>query len=449
MFDTSRFRQARLSRDPRFDGSFFVAVKTTKIFCRPICPANPPLEKNVEYFQLAQQAMQQGYRPCLRCHPDSAPTSNLWQGTDTTVKRASHLLHAHHELSVTEIANKLGIGERYLRDLFKRQLGISPKQFQLFDQLLFAKQLLHHSNLSVEQVAQSCGFSSARRLQIQLKKLTGLSPAQIRSRQNKVEQQICVSLPYRRPFAWQALRDFLAKRAIAGVEQIEADSYSRYVQCNGQVAWFKATIHEQEGCFKIVITLDDVTQLAKLLRNITRVLDLNADIQQINENLLASGLAKHQLVPGLRVPGVWDVFEAGCRAILGQQVSVTAAINLVTQLTQGLSVDSSLGLTFPTPQRVAQSDLTFLRIPQSRRQSLHALAVWCWEHPDASVDDWLAIKGIGPWTISYTKLRGLSAPDEWLNTDLVIKKQLEQYQINPELAAPWRSYLTLQLWNLA
>jgi AraC family transcriptional regulator, regulatory protein of adaptative response / DNA-3-methyladenine glycosylase II len=449
MFDTLPFRQARLSRDPRFDGRFFVAVKTTKIFCRPICPANPPLEKNVEYFQLAQQAMQNGYRPCLRCHPDSAPTSNMWQGTNTTIKRASHLLHAHHELSIAEIAKKLGIGERYLRDLFKRQLGISPKQFQLFDQLLFAKQLLHHSNLSVEDVAQSCGFASARRLQIQLKKVTGLSPIQIRSRHTKVEQEIFVTLPYRRPYAWQVMRDFLAKRAIAGVEQIESDSYARFVTCNGQIVWFKATIQEQEGCFRVAIKLDDVTQLAKLLRNITRVLDLNADIQQISENLLASGLPEHQLIPGLRIPGVWDIFEAGCRAILGQQVSVTAAINLVTQLAEELRLDSSLGLTFPTPQSVAQSDLTFLRIPESRRQSLHALAAWCRDNPDGSVDDWLAIKGIGPWTISYTKLRGLSAPDEWLNTDLVIKKQLEQYQINADRAAPWRSYLTLQLWNLA
>jgi methylphosphotriester-DNA--protein-cysteine methyltransferase len=164
------YQQARVTRDPRFDGTFFVAVKTTNIFCRSICPANTALEKNVEYFHLAQQAMSAGYRPCLRCRPDSAPHSFAWQGVHTTVQRGIRLLSQYKELSITEIATKLGITDRYFRQLFQQHLGLSPKQYQLFDKVLFAKQLLHQSNLTIEHIAHASGFTSARRLQHNLKK---------------------------------------------------------------------------------------------------------------------------------------------------------------------------------------------------------------------------------------------------------------------------------------
>ena len=449
MPDSQQYQQARLSRDPRFDGAFFVAVKTTKIFCRPICPATLPLEKNVEYFVLAQQAMQQGYRPCLRCRPDSAPNSYAWQGVTTTVLRASQLLHANHSLSISQIAEKLGIGERYFRYLFKSQLGISPKQFQLYDQILFAKRLLHQSNLSVEQVAQSSGFNSSRRLQQQMKKITGLSPTQIRAHQHASPQDIQLTMAFRPPYNWPHLRDFLAMRAIAGIEHITHDSYGRSFVLDGCRGGFTARFDQYNNQFKLTIRLDNIKYLAQVLRNIERILDVSADIEAIEQGLILSGITPEQIVKGLRLPGIWEPFEAGCRAILGQQISVKAAISLVSQLVRELGEQSTDRLYFPTPASVVDNPLTFLQIPASRRQTLRAFAQWYQQHPQTSIEDWLNIKGIGPWTVAYAKLRGLSSPDVWLGSDLVIKNQLTKYKIDPEHARPWRSYLTFQLWSLA
>ena len=449
MPDSQQYQQARLSRDPRFDGAFFVAVKTTKIFCRPICPATLPLEKNVEYFLLAQQAMQQGYRPCLRCRPDSAPRSYAWQGIATTVARASQLLQAHHSLSITDIAEKLGIGERYFRHLFKSQLGISPKQFQLYDQILFAKHLLHQSNLSIEQVAQSSGFNSSRRLQQQMKKITGLSPSQIRTQQRTIQQDIHLTLAFRPPYNWAHLRDFLAMRAIDGIEQVTQDSYARSFVLAGCRGWFVARFDQQNNRFKLTICLDNIKFLSQVLRNIERVLDVSADMSAIEQGLILSGMPADQITKGLRLPGIWDPFEAGCRAILGQQISVKAAISLVSQLVDELGEQSADHLFFPSAARVAEHSLLFLKIPERRRQTLKAFAVWYQQYPDAKIENWLEIKGIGPWTVAYAKLRGLSLPDVWLASDLVIKNQLKNYPIDPDKVRPWRSYLTFQLWSLA
>jgi AraC family transcriptional regulator of adaptative response / DNA-3-methyladenine glycosylase II len=448
MTDTHLYQQARLSRDPRFDGSFFVAVKTTKIFCRPICPATLPLEKNVEYFVMAQQAMQQGYRPCLRCRPDSAPSSNAWQGVVTTVNRASQLLHTYHELSISEIAQKLGIGERYFRQLFNQQIGVSPKQFQLFDQILFAKHLLHQSNLSVEQVAQASGFNNARRLQIQMKKVTGLSPSQVRKQQQNIAQDIQLTMAFRPPYNWPHIRDFLALRAIPNIEQIKHDSYARTFILGNCKGWFQAQFDEQNNQFKLHIKLNDIKYLSKVLRNIERVFDVSADIQTIQHQLSLSGIPPENFTAGMRLPGIWEPFEAGCRAILGQQISVKAAIKLVTQLVQELGEKTDETHYFPRPDCVAKNTLLFLKIPTSRKQTLLAFASFCQQHPDATIDDWLSIKGIGPWTVAYAKMRGLSSPDIWLDSDLVIKNQLKKFSIDANNARPWRSYLTLQLWNL-
>lgn len=449
MSDISVYQQARLSRDRRFDGQFFVAVKTTKIFCRTICPANLPLEKNVEYFTLAQQAMHHGYRPCLRCHPDSAPKSNTWQGVATTVKRASKLLQLHPELTMSDIAQKLGIGERYFRLLFKKQVGLSPKQFQLFDQILRAKHLLHQSNLSIEQIAQSCGFNSARRLQFQFKQHTGLTPSSLRQAQAKGCQHINLSLGYRPPYNWPHLRDFLARRAIEEIETITENSYSRSFHLGEAHGFFCAKHNAKKHRFDIQLHINKLGALPVILANIERVLDLSADSALIESHLVNSGIPAETVLRGLRLPGVWDPFEAGCRAILGQQISVKAAINLVSSLASHLGQIIDQQLYFPSPELISKHSLDFLKIPEKRKQTLRDFAHFYHSHPQHNIEQWLPIKGIGPWTVAYTQLRGQSAPDIWLESDLVIKHQLKKYAIDPELARPWRSYLTLQLWNLA
>ncbi|MCF2947524.1 helix-turn-helix domain-containing protein [Paraglaciecola aquimarina] len=452
---SATYQQARLSRDPRFDGKFFVAVKTTHIFCRPICPANLPLEKNVEYYELAESAILSGYRPCLRCRPDSAPDSFAWQGVDTTLNRAIKLLKQYPELSINEITTKLGVSPRYLRQLFQHKLGMSPKQFQLFNKVLFAKRLLHESQISVEQVAMASGFSSSRRLQSQFKKITGLTPSNIRKVKSvsMPNQNINLKLNYRPPYHWEHIKDFLFLRAIKGIETITDNSYSRTFVIEQEPGWFKMTFNPKHTYFDLEIKLNNLSHLRSVIMNIERLFDLKADPVAIHNQLLATGLAKEHLVRGLRLPGVWNCFEAGCRAILGQQISVKSAISLLTKLSENLAEKHQTLAYFPSASAVANSNLEFLKIPNSRKQTLIDFASYMQNNEknplNHSIDDLILIKGIGPWTVSYVKLRGQSSPDIWLDSDLIIKKQLAQYKISPQKAEPWRSYLTLQLWNLA
>ena len=444
-----QYQQARLARDARFDGQFFIAVKTTHIFCRPICPANPPREENVEYFQMAQQAMRAGYRPCLRCRPDSAPKSYAWKGVDTTVERGQKLLSLHMDISVQHIADKLGVTDRYFRQLFQQNLGLSPKQYQLFEQLLFAKQLLYQGSMSIDDVALASGFASARRLQDNLKRVTGLTPKQMKSKAAINHKTIHVELAFRPPYNWQHMRNFLQLRAIPEIEHVGADSYARTFTIDGAKGWFCAKYVEAKQHFAVTLELDSVKMLKNVLQNIRRVLDLDADIRVIQKQLETCGIHKQELVQGLRIPGVWDPFEAGCRAILGQQISVKAAINLVTQLSQQLGEKIAQRQYFPSPAAIAENDLSFLKIPQSRRATLQTFSAYFAQSEAPDPDSCLALKGIGPWTVSYMKMRGLSVPDIWLGTDLVIKKQLEKHPVNADQARPWRSYLTLQLWSMA
>jgi len=443
------YQQARLTRDPRFDGTFFTAVKTTNIFCRPICPANAPLEKNVEYFQLAQQAMFAGYRPCLRCRPDSAPHSYAWQGVNTTVHRAMRLLRQNRELNIEEIAVKLGITARYFRHLFQQHLGLSPKQYQLFDKVLFAKQLLHQSSLPIEHIAQASGFASARRLQHNFKKVTGLTPQQIKQGKNKQQQFITLKLAFRPPFNWQHIQSFLALRAIQGVELVTESSYSRTFVIGTDKGWFRVSSIQDKHYLQVDISLPKIEKLTTVLSNIERIFDLNADTKTIQTQLLKCGVPAETLLAGLRIPGVWDTFEAGCRAILGQQISVKAAITLLSLLSKELGDTEGDKGYFPSPKAIANSDLAFLKIPNSRRQTLLLFAQHMLSGSDLTADAWLKIKGIGPWTVAYAKMRGQSCPDIWLDTDLIIKKQLAKLNIDADLARPWRSYLTLQLWSMS
>jgi AraC family transcriptional regulator of adaptative response / DNA-3-methyladenine glycosylase II len=443
------YQQARLTRDPRFDGTFFTAVKTTKIFCRSICPANAPLEKNVEYFQLAQQAMFAGYRPCLRCRPDSAPHSFAWKGVNTTVQRAMRLLRKHKELNIEEIASKLGITARYFRQLFQQHLGLSPKQYQLFDKILFAKQLLHQSSLTIEHIAHASGFASARRLQHNFKKVTGLTPQQIKQGKNRQDQLIRLKLAFRPPFNWPHMRSFLALRAIPGIESVTENSYSRTFVIGKDTGWFRVSAILDKHYLQAEISLTNIEKLKDVLNNIERIFDLNVDTKTIQTQLLTSGVPKDKIVTGLRIPGVWDTFEAGCRAILGQQISVKAAIALLSQLTNELGETAGDRRYFPSAKALSQSNLAFLKIPNSRKQTLQLFAQYILHNPESSIDDWLTIKGIGPWTVAYAKMRGQSNPDIWLSTDLIIKKQLAETSLDAELARPWRSYLTLQLWSMS
>lgn len=530
-------REAMMSRDPRFDGKFFVGVLTTGIYCRTVCPAVAPKEQNVRYFDSAVKAAQAGLRPCLRCRPDSAPGSNPWKGTGTTLARAISLIEAgalagkssgEPASTVTQLADRLGISSRYLNKLFTEGFGTSPKQYALYRQLLFAKQLLHQTQLPITQVALAAGFNSIRRFNEAFKQTLQLTPTQLRKTAltKAVKEQdidsstgfgeidtlgefvphygLTLHQYYRPPLDWASQLAFYRLRAVTGMEwftpqmshpqasdavqiadetnvsaEAKADENGlEYGRCFaiGKMRGTVQIIHEPKlNRFKLAIALTEdsaVDELQLLATEVRRILDLDADMQQIEQGL--STLPSLGLMPfsGLRIPGAGSLFEAVCRAILGQQVTVVQATKLLNILVEAYGECFSLNgreyRLFPTPEAIREASLTELKMPGARKLALNALAAFICEHPEASVDDWLSVKGIGPWTIAYAKLRGLGDPNVFLHSDLIVKKHLLSLYIKnnkldetaaeavsyPQLCeqlsqqiAPWGSYLTFQLWH--
>jgi len=458
--DNTLFQQARLSRDARFDGQFFVAVKTTGIFCRPICPAPAPKEINVEYFNSSVNAAHHGYRPCLRCRPDAAPDSFAWKGKNTSFERALKLINegALTSQSISQLAERLGISSRYLNTLFQENLGTSAKNYAQHQQLMFAKSLLQQTEMNITEVAFAAGFNSIRRFNDCFQTKLKLTPSSLRKNKATIEQTktIMLFLSYRPPYAWSQLRDFLQRRAITPIEWLDANSYSRsytWPSGNGDEnihGQFTATHNDEKNGFEVNISISDITYLMPVVRNIRRILDLDSAIESIDKKLVALDGFNGKICEGLRLPGTWGLFEAGVRAILGQQISVAGALKLVATLVKYYGTKQGELTLFPRPTDLLNSDLNELKMPASRRATLLNLAKFMAENPQALPDDWLPLKGIGPWTIDYAKMRGLSDPNIWLGGDLGVKKALNQQgmTISPKGASPWQSYLTFQVWNL-
>ncbi len=472
------YRQARLARDARFDGLFFIGVKTTGIFCRPVCPATPPQERNVQYYATAFAALRAGLRPCLRCRPEAAPGSPAWRGVQTTLTRAMRMIDngEWREQSLPEFAERLGVSDRYLRRLFTQQLGIAPLQYANFRRVLFAKQLLQQTALPVTEVAHIAGFGSVRRFNSVFSQILNLNPRQLRSThhtQPPRDNGLTVLLNYRPPYAWPMVRDFYRARHIAGLEVVTDDSYSRSITLGTCTGAFTATHKPEKNGFQVTLSLSDPRPTLAIIQRIRRLLDLDADA-----SVISGHLGKHPLLApldstGIRLPGLWSPFEAGVRAILGQQVSVKAAHNLVSKLVTelGAPVGAAMDrqpvggphLLFPTPAAVARSDLAFLAMPDKRRQALRALARSVAQQPTVDeppgchgnpYEDWLSIPGIGPWTVQYTAFRA-GHPDIFLAGDLGVKNALRKLtggtdaiaEFDANSVSPWGSYATLLLWQ--
>ena len=458
-----RYSQARKAKDARFDGVFFTAVKSTGIYCRPICPANSPLEKNVEYHQSAISAAQAGYRPCLRCRPDSAPQSCAWLGSKTTFQRALYLIQqgALQQQSIEQLAERLGISDRYLRELFQNNLGTSPKKYAIYQQCLFAKQLLHQSNLSITDIAFASGFNSVRRFNEAIKTQLSLTPRDIRKHDSIQFSGLNLQLHYRPPYAWQEMLSFLNKRLIPGLEWADDEHYSRTIQYGTTQGYFTISARPDKNRLELNLHLNEYRNLSPIVQRIRLLFDVDAPITLIDQQLFTEIGGFVDYLPGLRVPGIWSTFEAGVRAVLGQQVSVAAARKLVITFVEELGAEIDLDdkfdvgdgasfRLFPEPRVVVNHSLDFFRMPQSRKDTIRRLA----EHflsadePD-DVEAWLSLKGIGPWTVNYVKLRATKDPDIWLAGDAGLKNAIKALGHQPDLerTRPWRSYLTFQMWN--
>ena len=356
------FRRARLARDARFDGKFFIGVKTTGIFCRPICPAPSPRERNVEYFPSAAAAAEAGYRPCLRCRPECSPGTPAWLGSSVTVSRALRQIAegALEEDGVDALAERLGIGARHLRRLFLEHLGAPPVAVAQMRRLLSAKMLIDETHLPLTAIAMAAGYGSIRRFNAAFLETYGRSPRELRRSEPRRSQggRYEFALRFRPPFDWEALVAFLGPRAIPGVEAVQGNLYRRSIAFAGRAGWIEAGPAADGSELSLRVEFPDPAWLLPVVSRVRRMFDLDADPLAIQAHLGGDPLlgALVRARPGLRVPGCWDGFETSVRAILGQQVSVARATALAGRLVARFGSPLSAGaegLTHTFPDRAA------------------------------------------------------------------------------------------------
>ena len=464
--DPQEFYRAHLARDPRFDGKFFVAVKTTKIYCRPICPARKAHLKNLEFFIHKAQAEGAGYRPCLRCRPETAPGSAAWLGTSTTVQRALRIMErdALEELSIAELAIKLGIGERWLRELFQQQVGASPQAILLSKKLDLARHLLDTSSMSMTQVAFSAGFQSVRRFNSAFKARFHKTPSACRQAP-LMKNTLRLQLSYRPPYAWDSLLNFFSHRAIDTVECVDNNSYQRLIALGNLRGWFKATVTPTNK-MDIEFMFDHPANIVEFVARIKNLLDLDADPMKIDQSLQEDKQLRPwlQQYPGLRIAGCWDGFELAVRAIVGQKISVKGARTILGRLValcgEAQTLDPTLPLTryFPTPENLLTADLSNIGLTGARIATLKALAQAVLDQDiildgtadfDDTCQQLLAIKGIGVWTVEYIAMRALRNPNAFPETDLELQKKITALKLQPKKWVPWRAYAAILLWNMS
>ncbi|WP_188109768.1 AlkA N-terminal domain-containing protein [Pseudohalioglobus sediminis] len=456
--DPKGLQRARLARDPRFDGAFFLGVKTTGIYCRPICPARPAAEKNVQYFNLASQAAAAGFRPCLRCRPECAPGSPAWQGTSTTVKRALDLIDsgALNTASVPQLAGRLGVGERYLRKLFQQELGVSPQAVALNRRLLFAKKLLAETDMPLTQVAFAAGFGSVRRFNSAVLEHFRLTPGQMRGRPLPASGGgIRLLLHYRPPYDWDGVVAFLAHHAVSGIEKVTPERYRRTISCNGEPGTVEVSPCPGQNALQLTLNTADPGQLMPAVARVRRMFDLDANPTQINRHLQTDSIlgALAAVSPGARSPGHWSLYEAAVRAIVGQQVSTVAARTVLSRLANACSDAQSP--VFPSAEGIAALPDDAFPMPTRRRDTLRTVcAAYSGREQELDLQELAGFKGIGPWTVAMAAIRGAGSPDTFPAGDLGLQKawlrhggSKEQLQVTSEQWRPWRSYAANLLWR--
>ena len=450
-------KNARLSRDPRFDGRFVVAVLSTGIFCRPSCPARIPAERNVRYFVTAAAAAEGGYRPCKRCRPELAVSMPEWLLGSPYVARGLRLIEEGflNDQSVAALASRLGLSERHLDRLFEQRLGVSPLAIARFKRLQMARQLLT-TELPLVQVAAHAGYGSASQFNREIRKFYQCTPSALRRGRGstRAPQVMTLTLPVRQPYNFDWVFDYLSTRAMEGIETVQGHRYVRQLpDQQGSV------VVAREGQQLRVQLPSSVESIYTLLRRVVRMFDLNADSATIDAHLRRDG----QLAPwvkkagGLRVPGAWDGFETAVRAILGQQVSVVRATELANALIQRYGQGS-----FPTPAQLCDKEIAEIGMPGRRGRAISSLAQAVVDRridfsdacdPDQLTAELMAIPGIGPWTVNYIKLRVCKDPNAFVHNDWVVLKQLATTPARALARAdawqPWRSYALMYLWFAA
>ncbi|WP_353231514.1 AlkA N-terminal domain-containing protein [Pseudomonas helleri] len=477
--NTAACEIARLSRDARFDGVFFTAVLSTRIYCRPVCPARPPKAENVVYYPSAAAAQAQGFRPCLRCRPELAPGNQLWLHGEHLVARALKLINEGYlaDHSLEALAERMHIGARQLRRLFVQHLGAPPMAVHATQRLLFAKQLLTETDLSITEVAMASGFRSLRRFNAAFAEANHAEPRAFRrSPKTRADKALVLRLGFRPPYDFQALLGFLQTRALPGIEQVDAQSYQRIVGDPAAPGWLRVSAWPgEQHALQLELLNVPPSQMLSVVTRIRRMFDLDADPLAIARTLSASPLLAPVIerYPGLRLPGGWDGFEVAVRAVLGQQVSVAAARTLASRIVQryGIAIEpvagADLNRLFPGPEQLADADMGQMGITHARINTIQGIARalldgrvdFALEQPlQHFINRWVQLPGIGEWTAHYIAMRVLKHPDAFPAADLILRREAnplgepvstKALQTLAESWRPWRAYSVMYLWRAA
>jgi AraC family transcriptional regulator, regulatory protein of adaptative response / DNA-3-methyladenine glycosylase II len=475
--DLQACERARLSRDARFDGLFFIAVRSTGIYCRPVCPAPTAKPQNVRFFSTAAAAEAAGFRPCLRCRPELAPGNDAWQRGHHVVTGALKLIEAGllQDHPVDELARRVGVGTRQLRRLFVDRLGAPPIDVHTTRRLLFAKQLLTETRMPVTDVASAAGFGSLRRFNAAFAQANHIAPRDLRRHPHAGrDDSLSLRLSYRPPYDFASLLTFLRGRALPGIELVDDGSYARVFGPAEAPGWLRLSAWPgDEHALRLQLHCPQPAQMLTVVTRIRRMFDLDADPQAISSALQTTPHVRPLLRkrPGLRLPGSWDGFEVAVRAILGQQVSVAAARTLASRIVQRygealpLPVAPGLERLFPTPDTLADADLRALGVTTARAETICGVAravldgrvdFRVEQSLDEFVQRWVALPGIGEWTAHYMAMRALSHPDAFPAADLILRRAAARGEdmlstkaltTLAEAWRPWRAYAVMHLWR--
>jgi AraC family transcriptional regulator of adaptative response / DNA-3-methyladenine glycosylase II len=467
------------ARDTRFDGQFYTAVRTTGIYCRPSCPARTPKADNVTFYETSAAAHDAGYRACKRCLPEAVPGTPAWNVRSDIAGRAMRLINdgVINRDGVEGLAARLGYSSRQLNRILSHELGAGPLSLARASRAQTARTLLVSTAMKVSDIAFAAGFSSVRQFNETIGEVFAMTPSALRAtarhhRSPAATTALTLNLPYREPFD-PGVFDFLAVRAIPGIEEGTSSSYARTLRLTHGDARFRVDYDAGAPGRPLVLTIGavDLRDLAALLSRVRRLLDLDADPVAIDAALtahprLAAAVAR---TPGMRMPGAVDPQELLIRAMIGQQITVAAARTALVQLSAAGSAslvpDDGLHRLFPTAAQIAETGFELLRGPQRRIDAVRgAAAAMASGDLDFGYGDdvhgleakLLPLAGVGPWTVGYVAMRVIGAPDVFLANDAAVRNGIRSLAHTPTGAtltpdfrevSPWRSYATMHLWR--
>lgn len=477
--DRASCYRALAAKDTRFDGVFFTGVKTTGIYCRPVCTVKTPRESSCLFFSSAAAAEAAGFRPCLRCRPELAPYA-LQQNLAHAVWRRI-AAGALNDGDVERLADEVGLSSRQLRRVLLQHFGVTPVELAQTQRLLFAKKLLQETRLPMAEIAYAAGFGSVRRFNALFALRYGMAPTAVRRAAPREEADthdaLTLRLAYRLPFHWSRILEYLSGRAIAGVEAVQADGggmYLRSVRIDDATGWLRVVDLPQRHQLELELAPSLSPVLMPLLARVRSQFDLDANPHIIEAHLRNDALLGPHIaaMPGLRVPGAFDAFELAVRAVLGQQVSVAGATTLSGRLVQRFGDAAATPFAqvthhFPGAEVLAGADVADIAgigLPRARAQTIANLVRFAASGglqmpPGLTLDDAIvrlkSVPGIGDWTAHYIALRALCFTDAFPAGDLGLQKsaagasgRLTEKQLAARAAgwSPWRGYAALALW---